>query len=104
MQAFDEIERFFSIAETCPILGCERSTVYSRIKKGRLKAVRIDGSKRTPLRIAEGHQRSPAGGGVMMNAQAEIAFVLGRNGPLTPSVLFANLGEHHSADAVTEAR
>jgi excisionase family DNA binding protein len=48
MQALDEIERFFSIADTCRILGCERSTVYARIKQGRLRAVRIDGSKRIP--------------------------------------------------------
>jgi excisionase family DNA binding protein len=48
VQAYDEIEMFFSIAEVCRILGCERTTVYSRIKAGRLKAVRIDGSKRIP--------------------------------------------------------
>jgi hypothetical protein len=39
----------------------------------------------------------------MMNAEAEIAFVLGRNRPRGPSLLIANIGGHHSADAVTEA-
>jgi excisionase family DNA binding protein len=46
VQAYDEIERFFSVPEAARILGFERSTIYSRIKEGRLKAVRIDGSKR----------------------------------------------------------
>jgi excisionase family DNA binding protein len=38
----DEPDRFFSIAEACRILGWERSTVYSRIKAGRLKAIRLN--------------------------------------------------------------
>jgi excisionase family DNA binding protein len=46
--AFEPIEHFFSIAEVARILGYEKSTIYNRIKAGRLKAVRIDGSKRIP--------------------------------------------------------
>jgi hypothetical protein len=38
-----------------------------------------------------------------MNVATEIALVLGRNRPLAPSILIASIGEHHSADAVTEA-
>jgi excisionase family DNA binding protein len=48
MQANDELDRFFSIAEACRVLGVERSTLRSRIKAGRLAAVRIDGSIRVP--------------------------------------------------------
>lgn len=44
----DDLERYFSIAETSRILGFERSTVYARIKAGRLKAVRFDGAVRIP--------------------------------------------------------
>jgi excisionase family DNA binding protein len=46
----DELERHFSISEACRILGYERSTVYSRIKAGRLAAVRLDGSFKIPRR------------------------------------------------------
>jgi excisionase family DNA binding protein len=100
MQAFDEIERFFSIAETCRILGCQRSTVYSRIKEGRLKAVRIDGSKRIPR--SEDHQCCPAGGG--MNAEASIVYILSRQRPMPLRLLAANVAaEHHSAQAVKDA-
>jgi excisionase family DNA binding protein len=42
----DELDRYFSIAEACRVLGIERSTLRSRIKAGRLAAVRIDGSIR----------------------------------------------------------
>jgi excisionase family DNA binding protein len=42
----DELDRYFSIAEACRVLGIERSTLRSRIKGGRLAAVRIDGSIR----------------------------------------------------------
>jgi excisionase family DNA binding protein len=48
MAMSDEIERFFSVSEAGRILGCERSTIYDRIKTGRLKAVRLDGTKRIP--------------------------------------------------------
>ena len=34
----NELDRYFSIAEACRVLGWERSTVYSRVKTGRLKA------------------------------------------------------------------
>jgi excisionase family DNA binding protein len=44
----NELERYFSIAETCRVLGIERSTLRSRIKAGRLAAVRLDGSIRVP--------------------------------------------------------
>jgi excisionase family DNA binding protein len=44
----DELERYFSIAEACRILGWERSTVYARVKAGRLKAIRLDGSVKIP--------------------------------------------------------
>ena len=41
-------ERYFSYAEAARILGVERSTLYSRLKEGRLKNKRIfpDGAKR----------------------------------------------------------
>jgi excisionase family DNA binding protein len=48
MQANDELDSHFSIAEACRVLGIERSTLRSRIKAGRLAAVRIDGSIRVP--------------------------------------------------------
>jgi hypothetical protein len=38
----------------------------------------------------------------MMTAQAEIAFVLGRNRPLAPSILIASIGEHHSAELIAK--
>jgi excisionase family DNA binding protein len=44
----NELDRYFSIAEACRVLGVERSTLRSRIKAGRLAAVRIDGSIRVP--------------------------------------------------------
>jgi excisionase family DNA binding protein len=44
----DELDRYFSIAEACRVLGWERSTVYSRVKAGRLKAIRLDGSVKIP--------------------------------------------------------
>jgi excisionase family DNA binding protein len=44
----NELDRYFSIAEACRVLGIERSTLRSRIKAGRLAAVRIDGSIRVP--------------------------------------------------------
>jgi excisionase family DNA binding protein len=44
----DELDRFFSIAEACRILGWERSTVYARVKSGRLRAFRLDGSVKIP--------------------------------------------------------
>jgi excisionase family DNA binding protein len=44
----NELDRYFSIAEACRVLGVERSTLRSRIKAGRLVAVRIDGSIRVP--------------------------------------------------------
>jgi excisionase family DNA binding protein len=46
--AFEPIQHFFSIAEVARILGYEKSTIYARVKEGRIKAVRIDGSKRIP--------------------------------------------------------
>jgi excisionase family DNA binding protein len=50
MQVNDELDRYFSIAEACRVLGAERSTLRSRIKADRLAAVRIDGSIRVPRR------------------------------------------------------
>ena len=44
----DELDRYFSIAEAGRVLGWERSTVYSRVKQGRLKAIRLDGSVKIP--------------------------------------------------------
>jgi excisionase family DNA binding protein len=44
----DELDRYFSIAEAWRVLGWERSTVYSRVKAGRLKAIRLDGSVKIP--------------------------------------------------------
>jgi excisionase family DNA binding protein len=39
-------ERYFSLAEVARILGYERSTIYSRVRDGRIKTVRVDGAKR----------------------------------------------------------
>jgi excisionase family DNA binding protein len=44
----NELDRYFSIAEACRVLGVERSTLRSRIKAGKLVAVRLDGSIRVP--------------------------------------------------------
>jgi hypothetical protein len=43
-----ELERLFSIPETCRILGFERSALYTRIRAGRLKAVKLDGHVKIP--------------------------------------------------------
>jgi excisionase family DNA binding protein len=48
MQVNDELDRYFSVAEACRVLGIERSTLRSRIKAGRLAAVRLDGSVKIP--------------------------------------------------------
>lgn len=40
-------ERYFSLAEAARILGYERSTIYSRVKEGRIKpTILADGAKR----------------------------------------------------------
>jgi excisionase family DNA binding protein len=44
----DELDRYFSVAEACRVLGCERSTLRSRIRAGRLKGIRLDGSVKIP--------------------------------------------------------
>jgi excisionase family DNA binding protein len=44
----DELDRFFSITEAARILGWERSTIYARIKAGRLRGIRLDGSVKIP--------------------------------------------------------
>jgi excisionase family DNA binding protein len=44
--AFEPIEHFFSIAEVARILGYEKSTIYNRVKEGRIKAVQLDGTRR----------------------------------------------------------
>ena len=38
-----EIDQLFSVAEVCRLTSYEKSTVYDRIKTGRLKAFRLDG-------------------------------------------------------------
>jgi excisionase family DNA binding protein len=43
-----ELERLFSIPEACRILGFERSALYTRIKAGSLKAVKLDGRVKIP--------------------------------------------------------
>jgi excisionase family DNA binding protein len=42
------IEVLFTLPEASRLLGFERSTVFDRIKNGRLKAVRLDGRVRIP--------------------------------------------------------
>jgi excisionase family DNA binding protein len=44
----DELDRFFSITEAARILGWERSTIYARVKAGRLRGIRLDGSVKIP--------------------------------------------------------
>ncbi|HZZ22023.1 MAG TPA: helix-turn-helix domain-containing protein [Roseiarcus sp.] len=48
MKIDDEIQSYFTIPEVCRILGFERSTVYDRVREGRLAAVRLDGRYRIP--------------------------------------------------------
>jgi excisionase family DNA binding protein len=43
-----DIEMLFTIPEASRLLGFERSTVFDRIKNGRLKAVKLDGRVRIP--------------------------------------------------------
>ena len=43
-----DIEMLFTIPEASRPLGFERSTVFDRIKNGRLKAVKLDGRVRIP--------------------------------------------------------
>ena len=42
------IEVLFTLPEASRLLGFERSTVFDRIKNGRLKAVKLDGRVRIP--------------------------------------------------------
>jgi excisionase family DNA binding protein len=42
------IEVLFTLPEASRLLGFERSTVFDRIKNGRLKAVKLDGRVRMP--------------------------------------------------------
>jgi excisionase family DNA binding protein len=44
----DDIEMLFSLPEASRLLGFERTTLFARIKAGRLKAVRLDGRVRIP--------------------------------------------------------
>jgi excisionase family DNA binding protein len=39
-------ERYYSLAEVARILGFEKSTIYSRVKEGRIRTIPIDGAKR----------------------------------------------------------
>ena len=44
-----ELEPYFSIREACRVLGFERTTLFSRIKEGRLRAVKLaDGRVKVP--------------------------------------------------------
>jgi excisionase family DNA binding protein len=45
-----ELERLFSIPEACRILGFERSAIYTRIRAGSLRAVKLDGRVKIPRR------------------------------------------------------
>jgi excisionase family DNA binding protein len=42
------IEMLFTLPEASRLLGFQRSTVFDRIKNGRLKAVKLDGRVRIP--------------------------------------------------------
>jgi excisionase family DNA binding protein len=42
----EPLEQYFSIAETARILGYEKSTIYGRVKAGRIQTVLVDGAKR----------------------------------------------------------
>jgi excisionase family DNA binding protein len=46
MQTQHAIEHFFSISEAARVLGYEKSTLYARVKAGRIKTVQLDGAKR----------------------------------------------------------
>jgi excisionase family DNA binding protein len=48
MQNDHELEPFFSIPEACRVLGFERTTLFNRIKAGRLNAVKHDGRVKIP--------------------------------------------------------
>ena len=48
MQNDLDIEVLFTLPEASRLLGFERSTVFDRIKNGRLKAVKLDGRIRIP--------------------------------------------------------
>jgi excisionase family DNA binding protein len=48
MQHDHELEPYFSIPEACRVLGFERTTLFARIKSGRLRAVRLDGRIKIP--------------------------------------------------------
>ena len=48
-----EFEKFYSVNDLCRLLGYERSTIYSRIKAGRIDAVRLDGALRVPASSLE---------------------------------------------------
>lgn len=48
-----EFEKFYSVNDVCRLLGYERSTIYARIKSGRIAAVRLDGAVRVPASSLE---------------------------------------------------
>ena len=43
-----DIEQLYSLPEAGRILGFEKSTMYARVKAGRIRAVELDGAKRIP--------------------------------------------------------
>ena len=43
-----DIEPLYSLPEAGRILGFEKSTMYSRVRAGRIKAIELDGMKRIP--------------------------------------------------------
>ena len=48
MQNDRALEPYFSILEACRVLGFKPTTLFSRIKEGRLRAVKLDGRVRVP--------------------------------------------------------
>lgn len=53
----EELERLYTIHEVAKLLGLSYITVWSWIKKGKVKAVKLGTSPKAPVRIPEGEVR-----------------------------------------------
>jgi excisionase family DNA binding protein len=50
----EEVERLYTIHEVAKLLGLSYITVWSWIRKGKVKAVKLGTSPKAPVRIPEG--------------------------------------------------
>jgi excisionase family DNA binding protein len=53
----EKVERLYTIHEVAKLLGLSYITVWSWIKRGRIKAVKLGATPKAPVRIPEGEVR-----------------------------------------------